>query len=132
MVRRFGACTIDRRATEHPARAAIAGYFAGDVHALEGLAVSPGGTETQQRVWRELRLIPAGRTLSYGRLADRLGMPNGARAVGTINGLNPIPIVVPCHRVIGADGSLTGFGGGLDRKRWLLEHEGALGLRLLP
>lgn len=132
MARRYGACAIDRRSAPHPAHGAFVRYFAGDVGALGSIAVSPGGTETQRRVWTELRTIPPGRTLSYGALAARVGMPNGARAVGGINGLNPVPIVVPCHRVIGADGSLTGFGGGLERKRWLLEHEGALELRLLP
>ncbi len=132
MTRRYGACAIDRRSAPHPAHTALVRYFAGDIGALESVAVSPGGTETQRRVWSALRTIPAGRTLTYGRLAAQVGMPNGARAVGGINGFNPVPIVVPCHRVIGADGSLTGFGGGLDRKRWLLEHEGALELRLLP
>jgi methylated-DNA-[protein]-cysteine S-methyltransferase len=82
------------------------------------------GTEFQQRVWRELTKIPFGETRSYGQLAKRIGNPNGSRAVGLANGRNPIAIIVPCHRVIGADGSLTGFGGGLDRKEWLLTHEG--------
>jgi methylated-DNA-[protein]-cysteine S-methyltransferase len=82
------------------------------------------GTEFQQRVWRELTRIPFGETRSYGQLAKRLNNPNGSRAVGLANGRNPIAVIVPCHRVIGADGSLTGFGGGLDRKEWLLTHEG--------
>jgi methylated-DNA-[protein]-cysteine S-methyltransferase len=82
------------------------------------------GTEFQQRVWRELTKIPFGETRSYGQLAKRLNNPNGSRAVGLANGRNPIAIVVPCHRVIGADGSLTGFGGGIERKEWLLSHEG--------
>jgi methylated-DNA-[protein]-cysteine S-methyltransferase len=82
------------------------------------------GTEFQQRVWRELTKIPFGETRSYGQLAKRLNNPNGSRAVGLANGRNPIAVIVPCHRVIGADGSLTGFGGGLDRKEWLLTHEG--------
>lgn len=84
------------------------------------------GTEFQQRVWQALIEIPYGTTWSYGQLAQRLGNPNASRAVGLANGSNPISILVPCHRVIGADGSLTGYGGGLERKRWLLEHEGAL------
>jgi O-6-methylguanine DNA methyltransferase len=89
--------------------------------------VSLSGTVFQQRVWAALTDIPYGRTESYGALAARLGLPAGAsRAVGLANGANPVSIVVPCHRVIGADGSLTGFGGGLETKRFLLEHEGAL------
>ena len=132
MERRYGDCRLDRRAAHHPARDALARYFDGDLRALDAVAVSTGGTETQRRIWAELRTIPPGSTVSYGRLATQLGMTNAARAVGHINGLNPVPIVLPCHRVIGADGSLTGFGGGLERKRWLLEHEGALELRLLP
>ena len=101
-------------------------YFAGDLPAINGIDVDGGGTEFQRRVWAELALIPCGVTLSYGELARRLGDPKAVRAVGTANGRNPISIVVPCHRVIGSDGSLTGYGGGVDRKRWLLVHEGAL------
>jgi methylated-DNA-[protein]-cysteine S-methyltransferase len=100
-------------------------YFAGDLSAIERLAVVTGGTDFQREVWAALRRIPAGRTLSYGALATQLGRPKAVRAVGLANGANPIGIVVPCHRVIGADGSLTGYGGGLERKRWLLAHEGA-------
>jgi methylated-DNA-[protein]-cysteine S-methyltransferase len=86
----------------------------------------PEGTSFQQRVWRALRSLPYGRTTTYGRVARRIRHPSAARAVGLANGRNPIPIIVPCHRVIGADGSLTGYGGGLDRKAWLLQHEGVL------
>ena len=93
------------------------------------LPLDAAGTAFERRVWQLLREIPYGTTTSYGDLARRLGEPKDARAVGAANGKNPIPIIVPCHRVIGANGDLTGFGGGLDRKRWLLEHEGAL-LRL--
>jgi methylated-DNA-[protein]-cysteine S-methyltransferase len=108
------------------AAAALRRYFAGDdLHALDGLAVETGGTPFQRRVWRALRDIPAGSTTSYGVLARRLGVPSAARAVGLANGANPVGVVVPCHRVIGADGALTGYGGGLERKRWLLAHEGA-------
>jgi methylated-DNA-[protein]-cysteine S-methyltransferase len=82
------------------------------------------GTDFQQRVWRTLTEIPYGETWSYGQLAKRIGSPNASRAVGLANGRNPIAVIVPCHRVIGADGSLTGFGGGLPRKQWLLTHEG--------
>jgi methylated-DNA-[protein]-cysteine S-methyltransferase len=90
------------------------------------LPLDAAGTEFERRVWQLLREISYGTTTSYGELARRLGEPRDARAVGAANGKNPIPIIVPCHRVIGANGDLTGFGGGLDRKRWLLEHEGAL------
>jgi methylated-DNA-[protein]-cysteine S-methyltransferase len=98
-------------------------YFAGKRREFD-LPLRMEGTEFQQRVWRELTKIPFGETRSYGQLAKRIDNPNGSRAVGLANGRNPIAIIVPCHRVIGADGSLTGFGGGLDRKEWLLTHEG--------
>jgi methylated-DNA-[protein]-cysteine S-methyltransferase len=100
-------------------------YFGGALDALDRLAVDPGGTPFQGRVWAELRRIPAGRTLSYLEVARRVGTPEAVRAVGAANGRNPIVIIVPCHRVIGADGRLVGYGGGLDRKRWLLAHERA-------
>ena len=90
------------------------------------MPLEPSGTEFQQRVWTALRAIAYGTTTSYGTIARRLGDPRATRAVGAANGQNPIPIIVPCHRVVGAKGDLTGFGGGIDRKRWLLEHEGAL------
>jgi methylated-DNA-[protein]-cysteine S-methyltransferase len=98
-------------------------YFAGSRREFD-LPLRMDGTDFQQRVWRELTKIPFGETRSYGELARRLDNPNGSRAVGLANGRNPIAIIVPCHRVIGADGSLTGFGGGIDRKEWLLTHEG--------
>ncbi|HMA45123.1 MAG TPA: methylated-DNA--[protein]-cysteine S-methyltransferase, partial [Gemmatimonadales bacterium] len=100
-------------------------YFARR-RAVFDLPLAAAGTPFQQRVWRALRQIPFGATESYAGLARRLGAPAAARAVGAANGQNPIPIIVPCHRVIGADGDLTGFGGGLERKRWLLAHEGAI------
>jgi O-6-methylguanine DNA methyltransferase len=103
--------------------AALAAYFAGEVSALDTLAVATAGTDFQRSVWRALRKIPCGGTVSYGQLAAQLGRPGAARAVGLANGANPITIVVPCHRVIGADGSLTGYAHGLERKRWLLAHE---------
>jgi len=109
---------------ERRARAVIEAlerYFAGELQEFR-LALAPEGTPFQKRVWDELRTIPYGETLSYGDLARRLGDPNLVRAVGRANGANPIPIVVPCHRVIGADGTLIGYGGGLDRKRALLER----------
>jgi methylated-DNA-[protein]-cysteine S-methyltransferase len=98
-------------------------YFAGTRRTFH-LPLRLQGTEFQQRVWRELTEIPYGETWSYGQLARRIGNPNASRAVGLANGRNPISILVPCHRVIGADGSLTGYGGGLERKQWLLAHEG--------
>jgi methylated-DNA-[protein]-cysteine S-methyltransferase len=107
------------------ARAAVEAYFAGDLAALDGLSVETAGTQFQRAVWAALRNIPAGETLSYGQLAARIGKPKAVRAVGLANGSNPVGVVVPCHRVIGADGSLTGYGGGLPRKLWLLRHEGA-------
>jgi methylated-DNA-[protein]-cysteine S-methyltransferase len=106
-------------------RAAIEAYFTGDIHALDALEVETAGTPFQRAVWAALRRIPAGQTLTYGALAAEIGKPSAVRAVGLANGSNPVGVVVPCHRVIGADGSLTGYGGGLPRKRWLLEHEGA-------
>jgi methylated-DNA-[protein]-cysteine S-methyltransferase len=104
----------------------VARYFQGDFTAFDGLEVNPGGAPFQQRVWNALREIPAGATWTYGQLAHHIGSPKGFRAVGHANSLNPIAIVLPCHRVIGANGSLTGYAGGLERKKWLLEHEGAL------
>ena len=98
-------------------------YFAGTRREFD-LPLRLQGTPFQQRVWRELTEIPYGETWSYGELAKRIDKPSASRAVGLANGRNPISILVPCHRVIGADGSLTGYGGGLDRKRWLLAHEG--------
>jgi methylated-DNA-[protein]-cysteine S-methyltransferase len=119
-VDRLGARTV-----RNPAgvATALAEYFAGDVRAVERLEVDPDGTEFQRRVWAALRRIPAGETTSYGAIARELAMPTASRAVGAANGANPIWIVVPCHRVIGASGALTGYAGGLDVKRWLLAHE---------
>jgi methylated-DNA-[protein]-cysteine S-methyltransferase len=97
-------------------------YFAGKREAFE-LPLEPQGTEFQRAVWAALSTIPFGVTWSYAQLAKRIGKPNAVRAVGTANGSNPISIIIPCHRVIGSDGSLTGYGGGLPRKRWLLAHE---------
>ncbi|PZD73318.1 Methylated-DNA--protein-cysteine methyltransferase [Acaryochloris thomasi RCC1774] len=104
----------------------IQSYFAGDFNSLTPITVSPGGTPFQQRVWSTLREIPAGTTLTYGTLATQLGNPNASRAVGLANSRNPIAIVVPCHRVVGANAQLTGYAGGIERKRWLLQHENAL------
>lgn len=98
-------------------------YFAGELREFD-LDLEPGGTEFQRTVWKAIEKIPFGKTISYGELADRIGKPLASRAVGLANGRNPIPIVVPCHRVIGANGSLTGYGGGLPLKQKLLELEG--------
>ena len=97
-------------------------YFAGDLTTFD-LPLAPRGSEFQQRVWAALQEIPYGETESYGQLAERIGSPGGARAVGLANGRNPIGIIIPCHRVVGADGSLTGYGGGIERKRQLLDLE---------
>ena len=102
----------------------ISDYLAGRFDALDAIPVRTGGTPFQRTIWAELRRIPVGTTTTYGRLAAMLGSPNASRAVGLANGSNPISIVVPCHRVIGSNGALAGYGGGLARKRWLLEHEG--------
>lgn len=102
----------------------VAAYFAGDLGAIDTIPVATSGTAFQRRVWGALRSLPAGSTSSYGVLAASLGQPRASRAVGLANGANPVALVVPCHRVIGGDGTLTGYGGGLYRKRWLLEHEG--------
>ena len=105
-------------------RRALNGYFAGDLQQINAIACQTAGTPFQRKVWAALRKIPAGKTLTYGALAAKLGMPAAMRAVGAANGANPISVVVPCHRLIGADGTLIKYGGGLERKRWLLEHEG--------
>lgn len=106
-------------------RDAVGAYFDGQLNALDAVAWATNGTAFQQSVWAGLCTIPVGETLSYKGLAQRVGRPSAMRAVGMANGANPVAIIVPCHRVIGADLSLTGYGGGLDRKRWLLRHEGA-------
>lgn len=110
-------------------RGALETYFAGDLGALSKIRWWTGGTDFQRTVWTALCTIPVGETLSYRGLAERIGKPSAVRAVGLANGANPIGIVVPCHRVIGSNGSLTGYGGGMDRKQWLLTHEGASFLR---
>ena len=104
---------------------ALGHYFKGDLAAIDELPVETAGTPFQTAVWRALRQIPTSHTISYAELARRIGLPKAVRAAGLANGQNPISIVVPCHRVIGSDGRLTGYGGGLPRKQWLLEHEGA-------
>jgi methylated-DNA-[protein]-cysteine S-methyltransferase len=123
--RRYGAhLTFEPRHDPSGLTTAINNYFAGDLRAIDRLPVKAVGTAFQQAVWQSLRDIPCGTTLSYSELARRIGRPRAVRAVGLANGANPIGIVVPCHRVIGASGTLTGYGGGIERKRWLLAHEG--------
>jgi methylated-DNA-[protein]-cysteine S-methyltransferase len=117
-----GAMVAEGRAPE-PVRSAVESYFGGDVRALDGLTVATGGTDFQRTVWKALRAIPAGETRTYGQLAAAIGSPRAVRAAGLANGQNPVAVIVPCHRVIGANGTLTGYAGGLERKRWLLEHE---------
>lgn len=113
-----------RAAAPGKIRAALSAYFKGDLDRLREIEWRVNGTPFQCSVWTELTRIPAGSTLSYGALAARLDKPRAMRAVGHANGANPISVVLPCHRLIGADGSLVKYGGGLDRKRWLLRHEG--------
>lgn len=107
-------------------RQRIQDYFTGDLHAIDTLPVATAGTEFQRQVWQMLRTIPCGQIMTYGQMAAQLGNPGASRAVGLANGSNPISVVVPCHRVIGSNGTLTGYAGGVDRKRWLLIHEGYL------
>jgi O-6-methylguanine DNA methyltransferase len=104
---------------------ALSAYFDGDLAAIDQVPVATNGSTFQRRVWSALRTISAGTTNSYGAFAAAIGAPAASRAVGLANGANPVAIVVPCHRLIGASGALTGYGGGLERKRWLLSHEGS-------
>lgn len=124
--RAYAGRALGRGDRARPVAARLAAYFDGDLGALDGLRVAAAGTEFQRRVWDALRRIPAGTTTTYGALAASLASQGAARAVGRANALNPVAIFVPCHRVIGASGELTGYAGGLERKRWLLRHEGAL------
>ncbi|WP_426026824.1 methylated-DNA--[protein]-cysteine S-methyltransferase [Brevundimonas sp. TWP2-3-4b2] len=117
-----GARVVEGRAPV-TVRRAVEAWFGGDLTALDGLTVRTGGTEFQRTVWKALRAIPAGETRTYGQLAAAIGSPKAVRAAGLANGQNPVAVIVPCHRVIGANGALTGYAGGLERKRWLLDHE---------
>jgi methylated-DNA-[protein]-cysteine S-methyltransferase len=121
--RRFGGAAFRDASNPQGFTSRLRAYFDGDLAALAGVPVDGGGTPFQARVWAALRDIPAGATESYAAIAARLGAPRACRAVGLANGRNPIAIAVPCHRVVGSDGSLTGYAGGLARKRWLLDHE---------
>ena len=123
--RRFGSVALRERRDPGGVISGLGAYLAGDLEALDAIRVDPGGTPFQRKVWDALRKLRVGRTISYGELARRIRNPTAVRAVGAANGANPVPVVIPCHRVIGADGSLTGYGGGMRRKEWLLRHEGA-------
>ena len=123
MERRFGEMAIEQHDSLGEVTDRISAYFAGDVGAVDALPVDTGGTTFQRRIWEALRTIPPGKTISYGELASKIWRPSACRAVGTAAGRNPIPIVLPCHRVISVDGKIGGYAGGLDRKRWLLSHE---------
>ncbi|KPF82922.1 cysteine methyltransferase [Brevundimonas sp. AAP58] len=125
LARHAPGATITQGRAPEPVRGAITAYFDGDVRALDALPVKTAGTAFQSEVWAALRAIPVGETRSYGQLAAAIGRPSAVRAVGLANGSNPVGVIVPCHRVIGSNGSLTGYAGGLDRKRWLLAHEAA-------
>ena len=120
---------LGNRAAQHESRDSsgvhdtLAAYFAGDIDALDAIPVAPQGTEFKQLVWKALREVRAGETVAYGELAARVGAPGAARAVGTANATNPICLVIPCHRVVRAGGALGGYGFGVERKRWLLDHE---------
>jgi methylated-DNA-[protein]-cysteine S-methyltransferase len=125
---RLGRCypgdAIEAHGDPAGAVSAVEAYFAGTLDALNGIEVELNGTPFQKRVWEALRRVRAGRTASYGDLARSIDAPTAVRAVGAANGANPVAVIVPCHRIIGTNGTLTGYGGGLERKRWLLEHEG--------
>jgi methylated-DNA-[protein]-cysteine S-methyltransferase len=120
----YGAVSLRSGRAPKATRSALSAYFAGDFAALKTIAWRVAGTPFQRKVWTALPGIPAGKTMSYGALAAKLGSPKAMRAVGHANGSNPISVVVPCHRLIGANGSLVKYGGGLHRKQWLLRHEG--------
>ena len=121
----YGAVVLKEARSPGDIKAALTGYFKGDLGQLNAIRWRVAGTPFQHKVWTALPGIPAGTTMSYGALAAQLAMPRAVRAVGHANGSNPISVVVPCHRLIGANGSLVKYGGGLERKRWLLQHEGA-------
>lgn len=123
--RRLGkaAFSLEARSVSPAISRAVQAYFAGDIPAIDRIALTTDGTRFQQSVWQALRDIAPGSPLAYGRLAERLGRPQSARAIGHANGANPVCVIIPCHRLVGADGALTGYSGGTERKRWLLDHE---------
>ncbi len=118
-----GGFTFESARNPHGLRDKIDRYFAGEIGVIDEIPTKTTGTQFQRSVWEKLRKIPNGSTISYGQLAQQIDRPKAVRAVGLANGSNPVGVVVPCHRVIGSSGSLTGYGGGLERKKWLLEHE---------
>jgi methylated-DNA-[protein]-cysteine S-methyltransferase len=124
LARCYPADTIEVHPDPAGAVASLGEYFAGRLDALDAIEVELNGTVFQKRVWKALRTVRAGTTAAYAEIARRISAPSAIRAVGAANGANPVAVIVPCHRVIGTNGKLTGYGGGLDRKRWLLEHEG--------
>ncbi len=119
----YGTFTLTECAAPAMVTQRLSDYYDGDLHAIESIRVATGGTAFQREVWGALRRIAAGTSMNYGQLAAGLGRPAASRAVGSANGANPVAIVVPCHRVVGANGALTGYAGGTRRKRWLLDHE---------
>ncbi len=121
--RHYGEVVLTSGRAPEAVRHAVIAYFAGDLAAFDRVEVRTGGTDFQRSVWKALRDIPAGETRSYGQLAAAIGIPKAVRAVGLANGANPVGVIVPCHRVVGSGGKLTGYAGGLERKRWLLAHE---------
>ncbi|MBN9389864.1 MAG: methylated-DNA--[protein]-cysteine S-methyltransferase [Chloroflexi bacterium] len=122
---RYGDFTLTHLSNPGGISDKVRAYLSGDFHSLDDIPVNTGGTPFQQEVWQALRTIPAGTFVSYKELAQKVGRPTAYRAVGMTNSLNPVAIVLPCHRVVGANAALTGYAGGLERKRWLLRHEGA-------
>ena len=123
LARHWAGATLIEGSASLAVRSAVEAYFSGDAGALDSIEVKTNGTDFQKAVWAALRAIPHGETRTYGQLAAAIGSPKAVRAAGLANGQNPIAIIVPCHRVIGANGTLTGYAGGLERKKWLLEHE---------
>ena len=126
VARRFDGARLVESRDPAGMRTRLSAYFDGELDAIAEIPVAPGGTPFQQRVWKALREVPCGQTRSYRDIAEAIGQPGAMRAVGTANGRNPVGIVIPCHRVVNADSKLGGYAGGLDNKRWLLRHEGAL------
>jgi methylated-DNA-[protein]-cysteine S-methyltransferase len=124
--RQYGAVELKETRASGDMRKALTAYFKGDLDRLGSIKWRVAGTPFQQKVWHALPNVPAGTTMSYGALAAKLNAPNAMRAVGHANGSNPISVVLPCHRLIGANGALVKYGGGLSRKKWLLEHEGVV------
>ena len=126
LTKRYAAWTFAEKSNPCGFAGRLRSYFNGEINAIDAITVDTGGTEFQRAAWRALRTIPAGKTATYAEQAQRIGRPRASRAVGAANGQNPVAIVLPCHRVVGANGSLTGYAGGMHTKQWLLRHEGAL------